>query len=122
MADEAITLVLEPRKITGKAVKHLRREGQLPAVIHDHGKDSVVVQGDAVRMLKVWQQAGKHHPIAIKTGDQKFVALIKTAEFDPKKHQLTHLVFNAVDKNQTVDAEIPVRPHYDEGNESSPAE
>jgi large subunit ribosomal protein L25 len=73
-------------------------------------------------MLKVWQKAGKHHPVELTAGDQSFVALIKDAEFDPKKHQLRHLVFNAVDKNQKVEAEIPVKPRYDEGNESSPAE
>lgn len=122
MSQDIINLTLEPRKVTGKAVKHLRRDGFIPAVIHDHGKPSVVVQGDSLEMLKVWRQAGKHHPVEVKTGDQKFTALIKTAEFDPKKHQLTHIVFNAVDKNQKVEAEIPVRPHYDEGNESSPAE
>jgi large subunit ribosomal protein L25 len=122
MSQDSISLDLEPREITGKAVKHLRREGRLPAVIHDHGKASTIVQGDYVQMFKVWQQAGKHHPVEIKTGDQTFTALIKTAEFDPKKHQLTHLVFNAVDKDQKVDAEIPIRPRYAEGNESSPAE
>src|SRR5512146_757373 len=122
MSQDPIRLTLEPRDVTGKAVKHLRKNGRIPAVIHDHGKPSVVVQADAVQMLKVWRQAGKHHPVELKSGDQKFVALIKTASFDPKKHLLTHVVFNAVDKNQKVDAEIPVRPRYDEGNESSPAE
>jgi large subunit ribosomal protein L25 len=122
MAQDSISLTLEPRDVTGKAVKHLRKAGNVPAVIHDHGKDSVVVQGNAVQMLKVWKQAGKHHPVQLKAGDQSFVALIKTAEFDPRKNLLTHIVFNAVDKNQKVEAEIPVRPHYDEGNESSPAE
>jgi large subunit ribosomal protein L25 len=122
MAQDSISLTLEPRKITGKAVKHLRREGQIPAVIHDHGKPSILVQANTVQMLKVWRQAGKHHPIDLKTGDLTFTALIKTAEFDPRKHLLTHVVFNAVDKNQKVDAEIPIRPRYAEGNESSPAE
>jgi large subunit ribosomal protein L25 len=122
MPQDSISLTLEPREVTGKAVKHLRRDGFIPAVIHDHGKPSVVVQADAVALLKVWQQAGKHHPVELQAGDQKYVALIKDAEFDPKKHLLTHVVFNAVDRNQKVDAEIPVRPHYDEGNESSPAE
>lgn len=122
MSDEAISLVLEPRKVTGKAVKHLRRDGVLPAVIHDHGKPSVIVQGGYIQMFKVWQQAGKHHPVELKAGDQTYTALIKDAEFDPKKHLLTHLVFNAVDKDQKVDAEIPVRPRYAEGNEASPAE
>jgi large subunit ribosomal protein L25 len=122
MAQDTISLTLEARDVTGKAVKHLRREGIVPAVIHDHGKQSVHVQGNAVAMLKVWQQAGKHHPVEVKAGDQSYVVLIKDAAFDPKKHRLTHLVLNAVDKNQKVDAEIPVRPRYDEGNESSPAE
>src|SRR5580700_537028 len=122
MAKDTINLTLEPRTVTGKAVKHLRKEGHIPAVIHDHGKDSLIVQADGIAMLKVWRQAGKHHPIELTAGDQSFVALIKEAVFDPRKHQLTHIVFNAVDKNQKVDADIPVRPHYDEGNESSPAE
>lgn len=122
MSQDAINLTLEPREVTGKAVKHLRSEGQVPAVIHDHGKDSVIVQGDYIKMFKVWQQAGKHHPVNLKTGDKSYVALIKTAEFDPKKHLLTHVVFNAVDKNQKVEAEVPIHAHYDEGNESSPAE
>lgn len=113
---------VEDRKVTGKAVKHLRKDGQIPAVIHDHGRPSLHVQGNGVAMLKVWRQAGKHHPIELKAGDKSFVALIKDAEFDPRKHQLTHLVFNAVDKNQKVDAEIPIKPRYAEGNESSPAE
>jgi len=122
MAQDAINLTLEPRNVTGKAVKHLRREGTVPAVIHDHGKDSVVVQADYMALLKVWQKAGKHHPVNLKAGDKTYTALIKTAEFDPKKHLLTHVVFNAVDKNQKVEAEVPVRPRYDEGNDASPAE
>ena len=122
MAQDAINLTLEPRDVTGKAVKHLRREGTVPAVIHDHGKSSIVVQGDYMTLLKVWQKAGKHHPVNLKAGDQTFTALIKTAEFDPRKHMLTHVVFNAVDKNQKVEAEVPVHARYEEGNESSPAE
>ncbi len=121
MTKDSITLQLEKRTVTGKAVKQLRHDGVVPAVIHDHGKPSVHVQGSATAMLKVWRQAGKHHPVELKSGDQSFTVLIKDASFDPRKHQLTHLVFNAVDKNQKVDAEIPVRPRYDEGNESSPA-
>jgi len=122
MSQDSINLQLEPRTVTGKAVKHLRKAGQVPAVIHDHGKDSMHVQGEYLAMFRVWQQAGKHHPVELKTGDQSFTALIKTAEFDPQKHMLTHIVFNAVDKNQKVDADIPIRPRYSEGNESSPAE
>ncbi|MEO6513065.1 MAG: 50S ribosomal protein L25 [Candidatus Saccharimonadales bacterium] len=122
MSEDAITLHVQAREVTGKAVKHLRREGHVPAVIHDHGKDSINVQGTYLDMFKTFQKAGKHHPIELTAGDRKFVVLIKSAMFEPRKNQLTHLVFNAVNKNQKVEAEVPVRAHYDEGNDVSPAE
>lgn len=122
MAHDAITLALEPRAVTGKSVKHLRKEGIMPAVIHDHGKESVIVQGNAIAMLKVYRQAGKHHPVELTAGGKKYTAMIKDAEFEPRKHALTHVVFNAVSAGQKVEADVPIHPQYAEGNESSPAE
>lgn len=121
MADE-ITLKLEDREVTGKQVRQLRRDGQVPAVIHDHGKPSLHVMGAYLDMVKVYRAAGKHHAIELKAGDKTFTALIRDADFDPKKNQLRHLVFNAVNKNQKVEAEVPLAPRYAEGNEASPAE
>ena len=80
------------------------------------------MQGSYLEMMRVWQRAGKHHPVELKAGNQTFTALIKTAEFDPKKHQLTHLVFNAVNANEKVEAEVPIQPRFAEGDEASPAE
>lgn len=122
MTQDIIALTVQPRTTLGKTVKHLRRDGNVPAVIHDHGKDSVVIQADYNDLFKVWQQAGKHHPVNLKTDGKSYVALIKSATFDPQKHRLTHVVFNAVNANEKVEAEIPIHAQYDEGNESSPAE
>lgn len=123
MSQDAITLEVASREVSGKAVKHLRKDGLVPAVIHDHGKESVLVQGKYLDLYRVYQHAGKHHPIELKTPDHAYTVLIKDAVFEPKKNQLTHLVFNAVNKNQMVEAEVPIRPKYiDEENQSSPAE
>jgi large subunit ribosomal protein L25 len=122
MAEQNLNLELELRTVTGKAVKHLRQEGKTPAVIYDHGKQSIVVQAPYLELYRVYQKAGKHHPINLIAGPNKYVALIKTVTFDPRKNQLSHVVFNAVDKYQKVEAEVPLRAKYDEGNESSPAE
>ncbi len=119
---DVIEVELEERKTLGKGVKHLRSHGKTPAVIHNHGQESLVVQGDSVNLLKVYRQAGKHHTIEVTTNGKKFTTLIKDAEFEPRKHTLTHLVFNAVAADQIVEAEISVEPKYDEGNEASPAE
>ncbi|MDB5166826.1 MAG: rplY [Candidatus Saccharibacteria bacterium] len=122
MSQDTITLEVQSRDVLGKAVKHLRKDGIIPAVVHDHGKPSIVVMGDEVQMLKAYKKAGMHHPIELTADGKKYVTLIKTATFEPKKNRLTHIVFNAVNRNEKVEAEIPLRPHYDEGNDASPAE
>jgi len=119
---QEITLNLQPREVTGKAVKKLRQDKLVPAVIHDHGKPSVVVMGEYLEVLKAFQKAGKHHTVSLQANGKHFTALIKQADFDPKKHLLRHVVFNAVKANEKVDAEIPVKIKYAEGNDSTPAE
>lgn len=119
---EEVLIELEKRAVIGKQVKRLRTEGLVPAVIHDHGKESVHVAGQYVAMVKAYQAAGKHHPVRLKADGKEYTALIKAVDFEPKKHQLRHVVFNAVKANEKVSAEIPVRVQYAEGNEATPAE
>ncbi len=119
---ESISLNLQPRDVTGKAVNQLRKNKLVPAVIHDHGKPSIVVMGPYLDMLKVYQRAGKNHPVSLTADGKQYTALIKQTDFDPKKHQLRHVVFNAVKANEKVSAEVPVRIKYDDDNESAPAE
>lgn len=118
----SVTISLQKREVIGKAVRALRREGLVPAVIHDHGKASIVVSGVYIDMARAYRQAGKHHPIEISADGKKYTALIKEVSVNPKRNTLSHIVFNAVSANQKVDAEIPVRIKYAEGNDASPAE
>ena len=122
MAQDLIKLTLEPRNITGKAVKHLRKAGKIPAVIHDHGRPSIIVEGDSLSLLRVYHLAGKHHPVNLTADGKTYTAMIKTVEFEPRKNTLNHVVFNAVAANQMVEAEVPVEPRYADGDEVTPAE
>ncbi len=119
---DTITLEVAARDTLGKAVKRLRREGVTPAVIHDHGKDSIHIQADAQAITKVFHSAGRHHPVELKLDGKKYTALIRTVSLDPRYNTVTHVVFNAVGAKQKVDAGIPVSPRYAEDNDASPAE
>jgi len=119
---DAVSLALDSREVTGKKVKRLRKAGLVPAVIHDHGKDSVNVQVDYQAAYHAYMQAGRHHPVQITANGKKYTALIKSVTRDPKYNALTHIVFNAIKANEKVEAEIPIHPRYAEGNEVSPAE
>jgi large subunit ribosomal protein L25 len=108
VSDQTIALKLENREVFGKAVKQLRADGKIPAVIHDHGKESVHVMAPFIDVFKVYQQAGKHHTVDLTVGNKKYLALIKDASFEPRKNQLVHVVFNAIRQDQKVETEVPI--------------
>lgn len=108
MSGQDITLEVEKRETVGKGLNALRGSGKIPAVIHNHGADSIVVMAPALQMNKVFQAAGKTHPVNIKLGKETHLAIIKDADFEPKKNQLRHVVFNAIKQDEAVEAEVPI--------------
>ncbi len=109
MSSDEILLEVQDRTVTGKAVKHLRKDGLVPAVIHNHGEASTHVMVPYVDLMKVYKQAGKHHPVSVNVGGKQQLTIIKDTDFEPKKHQLRHVVFNAIRQDEEVEAEVPVR-------------
>lgn len=122
MSQDAITLELSKREVVGKRLRSLRMSGQVPSVIHDHGKPSVITQAEYNIVAKVVNKAGKNHIVELKVGNAAYNALIKDVSLDPRKSTIAHVVFNAVAANETVDAEVPIRIRYAEGDDSTPAE
>ncbi len=108
MSNEDITLSVKARDVLGKQVKQLRRDGLVPAVIHDHGKPSIIIMAPTLDLQKVFSAAGKHHPVSLTVGGKKHLAIIKDVDFDPKKHHLRHVVFNAIKQDEKVETEVPV--------------
>jgi large subunit ribosomal protein L25 len=108
VSDKDITLVLTPREQIGKGLGQLRRDGQIPAVIHNSGKDSVIVTGNYLDVVKVYQQAGRHHPIDLKVGDNNYFTIIKDVDFEPTKHILRHIVFDVIRRDEKVETEVAV--------------
>lgn len=108
MSSDQISLTLENRDVVGKGLGQLRRTGKIPAVIHDHGKPSIHVMASTTDINKVFSVAGKHHPVNLTVGSQKFMALIKDADFEPRKHMLRHVVFNAIKADEKQQTEVPV--------------
>lgn len=108
MANQTISLELKKRDVLGKGLTKLRADGQVPAVIHDHGKPSLHVMADYVKLSKVYEEAGKHHPVELAVGSSQHLALIKDVDFEPVKRRMRHVVFQAIKQDEKVEAEIPV--------------
>lgn len=109
MADVDAPVKLRQRDVLGKGLNRLRHDGVVPAVIHNHGADSIHVMASEAELVKVYQAAGKHHPLNLEVGNDKYLALIKDAHFDPVKRRLQHVVFQAIKQDEKVEAEVPIR-------------
>ena len=109
MSDVDAPVKLEQRTVVGKGLNRLRNDGVVPAVIHNHGQESIHVMAPEMELVSVYQAAGKHHPLNLEVGSDKYLALIKDAHFDPVKRRLQHLVFQAIRQDEKVEAEVPVR-------------
>ncbi len=103
-----IPLKLTERTVVRKGLAGLRSDGLVPAVIHNHGQQSIYVMGAELELGNIYKAAGKHHPLNLEVGSEKYLALIKDAHFNPVKRRLQHIVFQAIRQDEAVEAEIPV--------------
>ena len=101
-------LKLQERNVVRKGLNDLRKQGLIPAVVHNHGQPSVHVMAPEIELVHIYEAAGKHHPLNLEVGDQKFLALIKDAHFNPVKRKLQHVVFQAIRRDEKVEAEVPI--------------
>ncbi len=108
MSNETITLAASKRDVLGKQVRGLRAQGRTPAVVHDHGNDSIHIVVEERELKKVFSGAGKHHPVMLNIDGKSYTTLIKDVTYKPATNLIFHTVFQSVKANETVKAEIPV--------------
>lgn len=101
-------LTVQVRTATGKEVKKLRREGQLPAVVYGKTLETPVllscVKND---FIKVYRSAGYSTPIELVGGISQLV-LLQDMQLDPVSDEVLTVDFLAVNKNEKVSASVPV--------------
>lgn len=108
MSSDQIKLTLKKRETVGNQVKELRRSGIVPAVIHNHGKASTLVQAPFMAITKVYANAGKHAPVELDVDGKGSLGIIKEVDFDPYKNTIRHVVFNSIRRDEKVKADIPI--------------
>jgi len=107
---DKLTLNVEPRKLTGRKVKQLRRQGILPGNIFGKKTDSASVQVKLDEFLKIFAKAGETSVINLKLeGETKDrPVLISNVTRHPATDLLFHVDFRQVDLHQKVVTTVPV--------------
>jgi large subunit ribosomal protein L25 len=107
---EKVKLVVEKRKVTGKKVKILRRDGLLPANIYGKKIKSLAVQLAVKDFLPVFKEAGETGLVELKiVGEEKTrPVLIHNVQFHSVNDDPLHADFYQVDLKEKVTTKVPV--------------
>ena len=92
----------------------LRKDGMIPAVISNSGKDSTVVAIDKASFLKVLASEGRSAIFTLNTGKAKYTTMVMEMQHDPITGELLHANFQHVSLDQEIKTEVEVKIVGDE--------
>jgi large subunit ribosomal protein L25 len=107
---KTIELTVQPRTVTGKDSKKLRRQGLLPGVIYGYSIDPQAIQIDGRTFQRVYHRAGNVHLVDVRVGETGAAtrAFISEVKRDPITHALTHVDFMAVNLREETTTNVPI--------------
>lgn len=103
-------LVVDKRKVTGRKVKTLRREGLLPANLYGQGIKSQALQLGYKDFLSVFEKTGESGLIDLVIGKTKSAhsVLVGDIQIDPVTDKILHVDFRQVDLTKKTQVSVPI--------------
>lgn len=110
---EQVKLEAKIRKESGKeAVRRIRREGLIPAVVYRRGEKSTPLVLDRKALEKVLRAGGENVIINLNiAGDEKSkgrTCIIKEIQHDPVTGNLLHADFNQISLTEAIKVNVPL--------------
>jgi large subunit ribosomal protein L25 len=103
-----VEMTATPRAITGDRVRHLRAEGQIPAVLYGKGMDAVNLQVDARELAATLKIAGESTLVYLSVGKESYPVIIHDVHRDPLKGSIVHADFYKVRLDEKIKTMVPV--------------
>lgn len=105
----AIKMQIEERKETGKnAVKKMREENIIPAVIYSRGGETIHVSVSSSEFARVFKRAGSSSLLGLEVSGETIPAVIKEIQRHPVKGEILHIDFQKLNMDEKVKMTIPV--------------
>lgn len=102
------TLKAEKRTLSGRKVKKLRNEGNLPANVFGRDIKSVSVQVNTKEFEKTFAETGETGIVELVIGSDKRPVLVHNVQTDPVSDSVLHVDFLQVNLKQKVTAQVPI--------------
>lgn len=111
-------LQLAKRNVAGKKTKKLRRDGYITSVIYGV-ETPILAMSEYVPTEKILEKAGYHSPIDLDLDGKVQLAIVKDIQLDPVSRRINNIEFQAISRDEVVEATAPVVIINFEGSEAS---
>lgn len=101
---DRVTIVAEPRTVTGKKVKRLRREGYVPGVIYGQS-EPVKIQMDVKPLRRALRIAGTGQLVEIEVDGKDYTVLAREIQQHVTRRDILHVDFLEVSMTETIRSE-----------------
>lgn len=108
MAD--LQLQADPRQVTGKKVKALRRQGIVPAHLYGRDTESLPLQASTPQVISILRTAGRNAIIELRiNGERKpRPVVLRGVQRDPVTDELVHVDFFQISLTEKLTADVPL--------------
>jgi large subunit ribosomal protein L25 len=103
-----LSLSAKIRKVLGKKVKILRKQGILPGVIYGPKIESQPIEVDLKEFEKVFKKAGESSLIFLEIDNKKHLVLIHNLKRDPLTEKPIHVDFYQPSLEEEIEAKVPL--------------
>ena len=104
-----LSISVEPRKILGKKVKTLRREGILPANLFGKDIKSKTLQVQEKDFRPLFKTAGETGVVEVKLKSETYPALIHNVQRNPVTDKIIHVDFHKVNLKEKISTHVPIK-------------
>jgi large subunit ribosomal protein L25 len=105
---DEVVLQAKKRDLIGKAVKSLRREGGLPAILYGSTIDPIPVTLDYRDVAKVMQEITSSQLILVDVDGEEHRALVRDRQRDPVRGNLIHVDFMVVSMTEKLRTDVRI--------------
>ena len=107
---DVASVKLDPRTVTGKKVRQLRRQGVIPVHLYGADIEPSNLQIDSRTLNRLLPQVGTNVPVSIEVEEQEMenICFVREVQRHPVTDEVIHVDFLRVDVTRTVSAEVPV--------------
>ena len=107
---DVATVKLDPRTVTGKKVRQLRRQGVIPVHLYGADIEPANLQIEGRELNRLLPQVGTNIPVSIEIEELETenICFVREVQRHPVTDEVIHVDFLRVDITRTVSAEVPL--------------